>query len=121
MVIHSDRTGPDSGAIFSACTLRVGCPGICEVRSAGPQAGRLAAYLDGGPACASVGALTLRAGLAHVPLGPNSSFLHHTAHNIGKFQNTPKYLPITHLHLYKQGDYSCTDQCLKLFIIFEIK
>lgn len=44
---------------------------------------RLAAYLDGGPACASVGALTLRAGLAHVPLGPNSSFIHHTPHNIG--------------------------------------
>lgn len=87
-VIHSDRTGPDSGAIFSACTLRVGCPGNCEVRSAGPQAGRLAAYLDGGPACASVGALTLRAGLAHVPLGPNSSFLHHNAHNIGESRKT---------------------------------
>lgn len=46
---------------------------------------RLAAYLDGGPACASVGALTLRAGLAHVPLGPNSSYIHHTPHNIGQF------------------------------------
>lgn len=45
---------------------------------------RLATYLDGGPACASVGALTLRAGLAHVPLGPNSSFIHHTQHNIGR-------------------------------------
>lgn len=52
---------------------------------------RLAAYLDGGPACASVGALTLRAGLAHVPLGPNSSYIHHTPHNIGQFAiNNPK-------------------------------
>lgn len=60
---------------------------------------RLATYLDGGPACASVGALTLRAGLAHVPLGPNSTFLHHTAHNIGivfTFYLTVKLFKITY-------------------------
>lgn len=44
----------------------------------------LAAYLEGGPACTSVGALTLRAGLAHVPIGPSSSYIQHSAHNIGQ-------------------------------------
>ncbi|CAG9815094.1 unnamed protein product, partial [Phaedon cochleariae] len=43
----------------------------------------LAAYLEGGPAIAPVGTLTLRAGLTHVPIGPNSSYLHST-HNIGR-------------------------------------
>lgn len=44
----------------------------------------LATFLEGVPNCTSVGALTLRAGLAHVPIGPTSSYLQHSAHNIGK-------------------------------------
>jgi hypothetical protein len=50
----------------------------------GIQQVNLAAYLEGGPACTSVGALTLRAGLAHVPIGPNSTYIQHSAHNIGQ-------------------------------------
>lgn len=46
--------------------------------------GNLAAYLEG-PAIAPVGTLTLRAGLAHVPIGPNFSSLQHSTHNIGWF------------------------------------
>lgn len=44
----------------------------------------LAAYLEGGPACTSVGALTFRAGLAHVPIGPNTTYIQHSTHNIGQ-------------------------------------
>lgn len=43
----------------------------------------LAAYLEGGPTCAPVGTLPLRVGLAHVPIGPNSNYIQHSAHNIG--------------------------------------
>lgn len=43
----------------------------------------LAAYLEGGPAIASVGTLTLRAGLAHRSIGPSSNYLQHSTHNIG--------------------------------------
>ncbi|KAF7286297.1 hypothetical protein GWI33_006169 [Rhynchophorus ferrugineus] len=47
------------------------------------QVSILAAYLEG-PAITPVGTLTLRAGLAHVPIGPNFTNLQHSSHNIGR-------------------------------------
>lgn len=71
---------PRGYLIVTACVTRTVVENLVVcVRLYGPPA-NLAAYLDG-----PVGTFTFRAGLAHVPIGPNFPSIQHSTHNIGLF------------------------------------